>query len=589
VVSKRELIDSVWQDFFVEESNLTHQVYELRKAFKQYGCEDDLIQTVPRRGYRFTGSISEVFPDGDEIVIERHRTSKAFVTELPSERPAPLTLNPAPSFPGRNLVVLSGLLVLILLSAAFAAWHFSRRADYVELGDIRSIAVLPIKSLDGHVDESLEARLTDSLITKLASLGTLTVRPTSSVMRLRDAPDDPIAMGRTLEVDTVLTGRTQSENGRVRLNLQLLSVSTGEQIWAAQLDGESTGMLAFQDAIANRMLASLNLSADQAAALEKQPTANSEAFEEFTKGRYFWNKRTGDSLRLAIASFENAVRLDSKFADAYVGLADSYFLLFDYSYDTSKENVRLANEYLDKAIDLDTQNAEAFATRGLIQATHDWDWKAAEASFQKAVELAPRSANARHRYAMLLLKVGRLSEAERHLLEARRLDPTSPGINMNLGVAYYFSKRFEEAAAQLRRSIDLDPAFSSPHWYLARVLWMAGDRKASLDEYAKASKIVGFTASADVIEKSGSADPIQVVQDMIPVWKERIGPQGISPHDIAKLYASVGDKEQTLVWLERSYEQRHPWLTWIGVEPEFDLLRTEPRFTDMINTLQLGR
>ena len=589
VITKDTLFNAVWQGSFVEESNLTHQVYELRKIFKAHGSPSDLIQTVPRRGYRFTGDIQEAFEGGEEFVVERTVVSKALIAEVggAATTTSPLALPPSPSFARRHAAVMFGTLILVLVGVGLAIWQYRLSSQTVRLGDVRSIAVLPITSLGSERDESLEMRLTDSLITKLAAIPHLTVRPTSSITRL-GADVDPIEAGQKLEVDAVLTGRTQVENGRVRLNLQMISVATGEQIWAAQLDGETTKMLAFQDAVADRMLTSLNLPAEQAAAFEKQPTANAEAFEEYTKGRYFWNKRTGDALRLAIKSFENAVRLDPKFAEAYVGLADSHLLLFDYSYDTSADNVRLAKENLDKAIELDPQNAEAYATRGLIQTTHDWNWAGAEASFKKAVELAPRSANPRHRYAMLLLKLGRIPEGEQYLLEARRLDPTSPSINMNLGVAYYFASRYDAAAAQFRRSIELDPSFSSPHWYLARTLWMAGDRKGSLREYAVASRLVGFAASADLIEKSSADDPAQVVRDLIPLWKDRIGPQGISSHDIAKLYATIGEKEQTLTWLERAYQERHPWLTWIGVEPEFDFIRSEPRFVSLIRSLNLG-
>jgi DNA-binding winged helix-turn-helix (wHTH) protein/TolB-like protein/cytochrome c-type biogenesis protein CcmH/NrfG len=588
VVSKEDLFTAVWKGSFVEDSNLTHQIYELRKVFREHGL-GDLIQTVPRRGYRFTGDIQEAFAGGEEIVVERTIVSKALIAEVlgPTPETATYALPPAPTFIRRNATAIIAVLILLLIGGTLALIQYRSNSQAVRLAEVRSIAVLPITSLGGQGDESLEMRLTDSLITKLAVIRHVTVRPTSSVAKL-SSQTDPIEAGRMLEVDAVLTGRTQVENARVRLNLQMISVATGEQIWAAQLDGETTQMLAFQDAVAERMLASLNLPAEQAAAFEKQPTSNAEAFEEYTKGRYFWNKRTGDGLRLAIKSFENAVRLDPKFAEAYVGLADSYFLLFDYSYDTSADNVRLAKENLEKAIAIDPKNAEAYATLGLIQTTHDWNWAGAEASFKRAVELAPGSANPRHRYAMLLLKLGRIPEGEEYLLEARRLDPTSPSINMNLGVAYYFAKRYDAAAAQLRRSIEMDPSFASPHWYLARTLWMAGDRKAALGEYAVASRLVGFIASAELIEKNSDDDPARALGDMIPLWKDRIGPRGISPHDIAKLYAAIGDKEQTLIWLERGYQERHPWLTWMGVEPEFDFIRSEPRFTSLKERLNLN-
>jgi Tfp pilus assembly protein PilF len=367
----------------------------------------------------------------------------------------------------------------------------------------------------------------------------------------------------------------------------MISIITGEQIWAAQLDGEATRMLAFQDAVANKLLSSLDLTADQAAAFEKQPTANSDAFEEYTRGRYFWNKRTLDGLKLAINAYSNAVRLDQDFADAYVGLADSYYLLVDYSYDVSESNVRAANENLDKALALDPQLPAAYVTRGLIHTTYDWNWIAAESSFRKAIDLAPRSSNAHHRYGILLTKLARFTEAEERLAEARRLDPTSPSINMNLGALYFFAQRYDKAAEQLLKAIDLDPTFSSPHWYLARCLWLQGKKRESLDEYAIASRLVGFESSAEVIEKNRNREAEEVIKLMIPLWKERLGPQGISSHDIAKLYAGIDDRNATLDWLEKAYEQRHPWLTFAAVEPEFIKLKDEPRFLALMQNMNL--
>lgn len=596
VVSKADILNAVWKDSFVEESNLTHQIYELRKAFKENGCEDELIQTVSRRGYRFTGKLSEVFLEKAETTVERRTISRALIEELIDRDPvvhmpspkamAPLAIHMPPK---RRpwLSRLIGILIIGLIAAAiFGYWQWFRGSGKTSLADIRSIAVLPIRSIDGNTDELLETRLTDSLITKLGSLRTATVRPTSSVLRLREAIVDPVETGKLLEVDAVLTGRTQTENGLIRLNLQMISVATGEQIWSAQLDGEATRMLAFQDAVANKLLSSLDLPADQAAALEKQPTANADAFEEYSKGRYFWNKRTQESLRSAIESYSNAVRLDPNFAEAYVGLADSYFLLVDYSYDVSEANVEAANENLDKALAIDPLLPDAYVTRGLIQATYEWNWSAAEASFQKAIELSPQSSNAHHRYAMLLAKLGRFDEAFEHMAQARRLDPTSPSINMNLGAVYLFAERYEQAAEQLKKAITLDPSFSSPRWYLGRCLWMQGKRNEALEEYIATSRLVGLNTTAEILEENRSVAPEIRVTLMIHIWKSLIG-KNISPHDIAKLYGSIDARDTALEWLEKAYAQRHPWLTYAAVEPEFITLRDDPRYNVLLQKMNL--
>lgn len=596
VVSKTDLLTAVWKESFVEESNLTHQIYELRKAFKEHGCGDELIQTVPRRGYRFTGKLTEVFLDKPETVVERRTISRALIEELidhepvvqipPPQAVAPLAIH-MPQKRRSWVPRVVGILILGILVLGFLGyWLGSGGQSKTSLADIRTIAVLPIRSIDGSTDESLETRLTDSIITKLGTLRTASIRPTSSVLRLRDATADPVEAGRLLEVDAVLAGRTQTENGRIRLNIQMISVASGEQIWSAQIDGEADRILSFQDAVANKLLSSLDVSSDQAKALGEQFTANVEAFEEYTKGRYFWNKRSPESLRLAIAAYTNAVRLDPDFAEAYAGLADSYFLLVDYSYDTSDANVRAANENLDKALSIDPQLAEAYVTRGLIQSRYEWKWSEAEASLRKAIDLSPGSSSAHHRYGLVLAKLGRFAEADEEMATARRLDPTSPSINMNVGVVYLFSERYELAAEQLQKAIELDPTFASPRWYIARCRWMQGRRDEALSLWAEASKVAGMEDSAKLLQNLERSAPEVVVQRLIEHWKPLVG-SSVSSHDIAKLYAAIGDKDGAMEWLERSLAERHPWLTSVAVEPEFIVLRNDPRFISLKQKLNL--
>jgi DNA-binding winged helix-turn-helix (wHTH) protein/TolB-like protein/Tfp pilus assembly protein PilF len=602
VVSKRELIDLVWAESFVEESNLTHQVYELRKAFKEHGCETDLIQTVSRRGYRFTGGLKESF-DGDELVIEHRSISKTLIEELidkePDEKliPMPVTTVAVPlaiHMPRKrrtgSAFAIALLCSFVLLAGGFAIWQWNRAKSRISLADVRSIAVLPMQSFNGDDgDDSLRMRLTDSLITKLGNIETISVRPTSSVARYSGSAIDPLELGRMLEVDAILDGRTQREGSKVRITLQLVSTKTGEQIWSDQFDGEADHLLDLQDAISARLLSrfDLRLSKEQETAFEKRPTANTEAFEEYLKGRFFWNRRTPESLRSAVSSYQNAINLDPNFAEAYAGLADSYYLLVDYSYDTSPANVALANENLNKTISLNPNLADAYVTKGLIQTAYEWKWKDAEDSFKKAVSLAPNSPNAHHRYAMLLLKLRRFDEAETQMLRAKQLDPTSPGINMNLGVVYYFSKRYSDAAKQFGQTLILDGSFSSPRWYLARCLWMSGSKTESIAEYVRATQSVANGEAAALLEKR-SADPTLALKELRDLWTKQMSATGINAHDLAILSALIDDREATLKWLERSAEERHPWTSNINAEPEFDFVRDDPRFQAMLNKLGLS-
>ncbi len=584
VLGKDVLMDTVWADSFVEESVLTQNVYLLRKTLKELGDGDSTIKNIPRRGYMFSGEIHNLETQGTDLVIERHLYEKIEIEESEKIAEERLLL---PAKPGTEMpwVAFAALLIAVLAGGGFFLWN-SRNTE-----TIRTLAVLPLKQFGGTVgDESLNLRITDSLITKIGNLKQISVRPTASIVKFTDDGISAVEIGKMLEVDAVLDGRFQQEGENLRINLQMISVTTGEQIWSGQFDGKTSGLLHLQDAVSAKLMNQLDLplSKEQETAFVKQPTSNSKAFEEYSLGRYFWNKRTPESLKSAITSYQNAIGLDPEFAEAYVGLADSHFLMVDYSYDTSPDNVVAANENLARAIELNPNLADAYTTRGLIQTAHEWKWEDAEQSFLKAIDLAPNSSNAHHRYAMLLLKLRRFDEAETTMLRAKQLDPTSPGINMNLGVIYYFSKRYDAAVAQLKKTIALDTAFSPPHWYLARCYWMMGSLAESREAYVNAAKSAGDMETAALIERQQASDePDAFIRDMLRNWADKVSDTGINAHDLAILNALAQNREETLKWLERSVEVRHPWAGSIDAEPEFDFVRDDPRFEKILRRMNL--
>lgn len=497
MVTKEEILKRVWQDSFIEESNLSSRVYRLRKMFARYGESEEIIQTIPKRGYRFTGEIFR-FNNIPEIFIEKQIVTQTLVEEI--ETPINPQLKQLPPAPKQNRWWLAVLVGLILVLGIFGYYFYTRNRGE----EIKSIAVLPLKSTDSKViDENLSLRITDSMITKLSKLESISVRPTSSTAKFLQSQETGVEIGKKLVVDAVLEGLIQRENNKLRVTIQLVSVKNGKQIWSEQFDGEADKLLDLQNTISGKLLNELNLrlTKEQETKFAQRPTNNSEAYEEYLKGRYFWQKRTEEDLKKAIVSFEKAVQLDPNFADAYVGLADSHYLFFDYSYDTSPQNVEKAKEYLAKAIEINPNLAEAHATQGYIQTTYEWNWKKAEESFLKAIQLAPNFPNAHHRYAMLLIKFRRFAEAENQLRIAKSLDPTSPSINTNLGVVIFFAKRFDEAENQLNQALQLDSKFNTPLWYLGRLKWAKGEKKDFLSLYTKIIKEEGDEATAKMIER----------------------------------------------------------------------------------------
>ena len=587
VVTKNEILDEVWENAFVEESVLTQNIYTLRKLFEEFG-QKGLIKTVPRRGYIFDHE-----PHREtSMIIEREVYEEIEIIEIISKSQV-LALKETNST-GRKFggIAFAGVALLLVALAGVGYWLLNKQAEKATISSIRSIAVLPLRSFDkAPVDENLRLRLMDSLITKLGSIETISVRPTSSTMKFIKGDEDSIEIGRRLLVDAILEGSVQREANNIRVTLQLVSIKTGEQIWSEQFDGEAGKLLDLQNAVSAKLLDKLNLplSSVQQTEFLKRPTTSSEAYEEYLKGRYFWDKRTPESLQNAITSFEKAIAFDPNFADAYVGLADSHFLLFDYSYDTSLKNIELAEFNIHKAIELNPRLSEAFTTIGSIQTTIEWNWNLAEKSFRQAIEFSPKSPNAHHRYGLLLMKLRRFAEAENEMRKAKELDPTSPAINKNLGVVFFFAKRCDEAVIHLNKSLDLDDRFVGPRWYLARCKWLKKEKKDTLIEYAKAIEIGGDRELAKkIVNDANLFNPKIGIQNLLREWQNQVNTPNVSFTDLAILSSYLEDKNATLNWLEKAVAAHHPWATWINAEPEFDFVRDEPRFKALLEKMNFN-
>ncbi len=584
VVNKQEIFERVWHDSFVEDSVLTQNIYQLRKMFESFG-ENDLIKTVPRRGYIFN------FENETTHIIEReiYEEIEIIETEILPEKQV-LALPPKQTNSKFKTFGFGIAALFVLTSAVFGYWFWNKKAGKTTFSDINSMAVLPLKSFDEKaVDDNLRLRMMDSLITKLGKIETISVRPTSSTMKFLKSDESSLEIGKKLLVDAILEGSIQREENKLRITLQLVSIKNGEQIWSKQFDGETDKLLDLQNTVSAKLLDKLNLSLsnEQQTEFAKRPTTNSEAYEEYLKGRYFWNKRTPESLNSAIVSFEKAIKLDPNFAEAYIGLADTYYSLFDGSYDTSSENVELAKENLSKAIRLNPNLSDAYATMGLIQSTYDWNWKEAEISFNKAKELSANSSNAHHRLGVMLLKLRRFSETE--MRRAKELDPTSLMINMNLGVVSLHSKKTDEALDQLQKTLDLDNNYVSPRWYSARCYLFKGNKKEAVMQWAKAIETDGDKQLADKMRQTlASSDENTEIRELAVDWEKKMGPTGINDHDMAILSSFLGEKELTLKWLEKSVAAHHPWATWINAEVEFDFVRNEPRFNSLLEKMNLN-
>lgn len=582
VITKDEIIGQVWPDSFVEESNLTRHIYLLRKTLKEYGESEDLIQTVPRRGYRFTGKLRE--PAEPDLVIEK-RTSTTTLIEIQEPELGGRNALPGGGSP-RGRVILFAAAGLIALAGAGLLWNYLNAADPAAPPEIRSIAVLPVRSFsDPPNDEELRTRLTDALITRLGTLDKIAVRPTSAVLPFARSEEDGLSIGKKLQVDAVLDSRLQQEGERLRVTMQLIRVENGENLWSEQFDGQADRILDLQDLIAAKVSRSLSSAVSDPAAFAKRPTENSEAYESYLKGRYFWSKRDAASLRKAADHFQKAAALDPNFSEAFSSLADTQHLLFNYNIDVRPEMVAEAKENLRRALELNPESPDALITLGTIEMGYDWDWKNAEGTLKQAVAAAPNSPTARMRYGALLVRIRRFDEAEAEFRRHIELDPLSVSGLINLGLALFCKKDYAAADGQYQKAIELDEKSGSAHWLLSRSMWLQGRKDDAIAEIARALELDGNAALSAKIRKAGSASPNAGIELLLHEW--RMDPPGTNPHNLAYLATYIDDRDKAIHWLQRSIDEHHPWTSWIAAAPEFEVLREDRRYLEMLQRLGL--
>lgn len=585
LISKAELLERVWPGEVVQESVLAYTISQVRKLLAEHDPETKFIETLSKRGFRFAAPImrpAESIAVGSDTTefVEREIVEEVWIEEIDDQAPQPQ---------GHRRIFLNALAGIGLLTVVVAIGlgaYFANRNWSAGPQRIESLAVLPLKTFNpADADEALRLRIMDAMISRLGTIKRLSVRPTSATAKFIGSSESPVDIGRRLEVDAVLEGRIQRENNRLRVTVQMVDVRTGAQIWADQFDGDDGRSLDLQDAVAAKLAVLLNDPADKSAT-DAPTTRNAAAYEEYLRGRYLWGKRTYDALKSSIAAYQRAVELDPNFAEAYVGMADSYYTIADYAYDTNPEIAETARRNLARGMELRPELANAYTTRSLIESTSDWNWKAAEASARKAVELLPNSASGHHRLGAVLMPQRRFAEAETEFRRARDLDPTSAAINMNVGVVLYYSKRFEEARIQLERTIELDRGFTAPKWFLSRCLSQMGEKKLAHSLIAEALEIEGDRELAAKIRKiSEVSDDTEVMKALLVAWEKQVSPTGITPHDMANINARVGNVEETLRWLEKSVEIRHPWSVSVYAAPEFDLVREHPRFIALLRKM----
>jgi DNA-binding winged helix-turn-helix (wHTH) protein/TolB-like protein/predicted Zn-dependent protease len=605
VLSKDELINLVWQDSFVEEANLSHHVFILRKALGEDKNGSKFIETIPRRGYRFVSEVTELGIDGDDLIIAEHSRSKIIVdqSETHEDRPGEMKIEQSKvvgvSEGGRaNALGINKRLVLITVICAIAlgigiyllitAKPTSQRA----LAGVKSIAILPFKLINsGAGNEYLGVGMADALITRFGSLRQLIVRPTNAVARYNTVGQDPVAAGRDLNVDAVLDGTIQTSGDRMRVTLQLVRVDDGTHLWTDKFEEKSTDLFDVQDLVsekASRALA-LELSGTEGKQFAKRYTENQEAYQLYLKGIYFWNKFEADELKKATSYFQQASEKDPNYALAYAGLAHSYNVL-GLNFLPSGEAFPQARLAAAKALALDDTLAEAHAALGAIHLFYNFAWQEAERELQRAIELNPNYSTAHELYAYYLIATGRVEEGIAQGRRAQTLDPLSLVISDDIASGLYYARRYDEAIEQARKTIELDQKFSGGHFWLGLLYAQKGRAEEAIAELNQA---ISYSRQGQNIAMLGQVFGMlgrrSEAQKIIADLTKQAGQQYVSPTDVARIYAALGDSDQSITWLSKAYEQRAGWIIYLKVDPIFDSIRSDPRFTDLLGRMKFPR
>jgi adenylate cyclase len=580
VVTKDEIWQGVWQDAFVEETNLTHTIYLLRKTLRDLG-EGEIIKTIPRRGYRFAASVVEI-PNVD-VVVERYALTRTLIEiENKPDEAAILESRPAFRLQTRLAVV---LIAVVAITAAGLVANGYLNGNSVS-PPIRSLAVLPFRNIGSRTGvEHQGIGIADVLITRLGRIKGVDIRPTSAVAKFEDTPAASIDVGKELQADAVLDGTVYATEKKVRVTARLLRVADGAVIWSGEFEKLPGEILKLQNELALQITNSLSRKSSEDG--QRPFTENAEAFELYAKGRYEWDKRNSAGMIEAEKMFRSAIEKDPEFTLAYVGLADKLAITSGFVE---------AEEIVNKALSLDPNSAEAYATRGFINIFYRWNWKDAENDLNRSIALKPGYGSA-HQWLGILFEIeGKNADSIRELQRAVEIDPSSPNFEADLGQAYYFDHQYDLARSHCRMALELAPDFTFAHGYLEFIGLVTGDRAAAIDEWETNARLANDYPTQTEVEKQHIAEKYEAravhfrAAPAAEFLNELIEEKPLTPeacYGNARIYALRGDKENALTNLACTAGSKNFGIVFVKADPIFDGLRYDPRFQAILDKMKL--
>lgn len=544
IVEKEVLMQRGWPNSFVEEANITQNISVLRKILSEGDDNHQYIETIPKRGYRFTAAVKEIGGEVENLTsISNNGQSRTGIINDQSS---------------------------------------SRIID--------SLVVLPFvnESSDPQM-EYLSDGITESIINALSQLPKLRVMARSTVFRYKEKDPDPQEVGRHLNVNAVLKGRVLLLSERLIIRTELVDVIDGSQIWGEQYNRVFSDIFAVQEDISKAISQNLRvkLNSEQKRLLSKHHTEDFEAYRLYLKGRHYWNKREEKAIKKAMTLFKEAIELDPTYALAYTGLSDCYRWLAKVV-SSPRDAMPKAKSAALKALEIDDSLAEAHASLATILSRYDWDWSGAENEFKRSLALNPNYASAHHWYGVHLRAMGDSEGGLAELVRAQELDPLSPMINADLGYFLYLIGRFDQAIEQLQSTIEMEPSFMMAHFNLGHIYKYEGMYEEAISEFLIGMELKGEASEAAeykvAFELCGWKGYWQKDIELAQLLSKETY---IPPINLAAPYIEMGEKEQAFEWLEKAYRDRSSVMIFLKSHPIFDSLRSDARFLDLIRRVGL--
>lgn len=561
LATKEELMTKVWPNAFVEENNLDKSISAIRRALGEKASAPKYVETVRGRGYRFLAHVDEV-----DIIDDDHDWSYQSPSELVVD--------------SKNLKRDSNAVADRNLQGGK---HRGRKI-------INSLAVLPLINASADRDmEYLSDGITESIINSLSKVPKLLVMARGTVFRYKRQEVDPREVGNALGVRVVLAGRVLQVGDRVVIRTELVDTANGSQLWGEQYNRKLSDILVVQEEIALEVAEKLRLklSRGEKKQLAKRYTENSEAYQLYLKGRYFWNKAMTPEMQTGLKYFQQAIDIDPSYALAYTGLADCYALLGNFSALPPTDVFPKAKAAVVKALELDELLAEAHTSLAYIKTIYDWDWGGAEKEFKRGIELKSSDEWSHEAYGWYLAAMGRFDESIAQMKRAREVDPLSLPAIAHLGVPLFYARRYDDAIERFQEALEMDPDCG----YIRFRLALAYAQKGMYEEaIAELQPMLGMSRDKDAVAALGYVYAIlnqrEKAQDALAELKERAKQEYVSSYHMAIIHVGLGEMDQAFDWLEKAYEERSYWLTFVRVDPVLDKLRSDTRYTDLLRRMK---